>query len=671
MNELENQNVDNQHSENQPSEPEQQLPVDGFSEVQPQFIAGQENITSETTITEPVALPVNTEQQIGLGETFVDERDELSVETDENADDVTEPDEMAVAVQNNYAEMSREELVCTLEQLIDGQVVDKIKNDVELIKVWFYKKYHLENQYKRREFIESGGRSEDFKPADDGLEIRFKDAYKRFKDLKSAYDQQLEHQKVENLAAKYKIIEEIKELVNRQESFNDTYQEFKKLQEQWRQIGVVPQNESKNLWETYHHHIEIFYDYIKLNKEARDLDLKKNLEIKLELCEKAEQLIIEPSIKKAFKLLQDYHDCWRETGPVPIDKKEEIWERFKETTAKINKRHQDYYENLKNEQVNNLQSKTALCEKVEEMLALDIQKAKKWEEKTNEIVEIQKLWKSIGFAPRKDNNQIYKRFKDACDAFFARKRVFFEQVKGEQNNNLQLKLDLCVQAEALRESTEWKKTTDEYIQLQKRWKEIGPVPRKYSDELWKRFRAACDVFFTRKSEYFNNIDQVQLNNLTLKQQLLEKIESFTAGENEKETLNTLAEFQKQWSEIGHVPIKFKNDMQTRFRTAIKKHFDQLNVTDEKRALTSFKSRIEEMSERPQNASKIANERTKIYLKIKELEGEISVYENNIGFFSKSNNADVLINEVNLKIEKARERIATLKEKLRIIDSSEK
>lgn len=636
-----------------------------------QLVASElQNASATENEIEPISQLQNHDENVeelevepDLGENFIDERHEVEITHETDEIDLDETSD----THSDYANFSKDQLIAELDTLVSGNEINKIRNTVELLKIWFYKKHKSEVSLAKKSFVEQGGNPDDFKPEEDNDEIRFKELYKKYKELKSTSDQQIEQAKQENLKVKYQIIEELKDLINRNEAFEITFQEFRELQKRWRETGLVPQNDLKNLWDTYHYHVEKFYDFIKLNKELRDLDLKKNLEIKFELCEKAEQLIIEPNVTKAFKNLQEYHNQWRETGPVPSDKKEELWDRFKEATAKINKKHQDYYESLKNEQNTNLQAKTALCEKVEEILSIDIQKPKKWEEKTKELVEIQKLWKTIGFAPKKDNNKIYQRFKEACDAFFARKRSYYEQVKGDQTNNLQIKLDLCVQAESLSESTEWKKTTEDYINLQKRWKEVGPVPRKHSDELWKRFRAACDVFFNRKNSHFASLDSQQEENLKLKLELIEEVEKFIPESDQRLTINKLADFQKRWAEIGHVPIKKKDEVQIRFRAAIKKQFDTLKLDDNHRNLVSFKSKMEEMSDTNRNKNKINLERTKIYNKIREMENEIALYENNIGFFSKSNNADALIRDVRNKIERAKEQIEILKEKLKIVD----
>ena len=555
-----------------------------------------------------------------------------------------------------------------LDELINNNEIPQIKVKVEDIKVNFYKKHQEEIIEIKKKFISEGGDNEDFKPTEDVLETKFKELYKKFKELKALYNKKIEEEKELNLQSKYQIIEEIKNLINRKEAINKTFQDFRDLQNRWREIGLVPQNKLKNLWETYHHHVEKFYDYININKELRDLDLKKNFDFKIKLCEKAEQLILEQSVIQAFNTLQKYHEQWRETGPVPHEKSDELWERFREATSKINKKHQEHYENIKKEQIVNLSTKTILCEKIEELNKLDLKKPKKWEEKSKEIIEIQKLWKSIGFAPKNENNKIYKRFKDACDIFFSKKRDFYNVIREEQNNNLQLKTDLCVQAEAFIESTEWRETTEDLINIQKKWKEIGPVPRKYSNELWKRFRTACDVFFNNKSEYFSKVDSQQEVNLKLKNELIDLIENFQPSDNKEEDLKKIINYQNKWAEIGYIPIKLKEDIQNKFRNSIAKQFDKLEIDEAKRSILIYKNKVGTIFTSPKNKNKVIIEKNKIINNIKNLKNEIALFENNIGFFAKSKNADELIKNVNANIKNAQEKLAVLQEKLKILNS---
>ncbi|MDP4209756.1 MAG: DUF349 domain-containing protein [Bacteroidota bacterium] len=600
-----------------------------------------------------------------------DEADDDEVNFDPNNIDeiAAEAVEEGEAPAEDYSLCTKEELIQKLSALLSGKPLEKIRQSVESIKVNFYKKHKAELEKLRKE-AEDAGEESTFVTEPDQFEERLKELLKKYRDLKAEFNQKIEAEKQNNLREKYRIIEEIKELVNRKEAIAETYHHFRDLQNQWRSIGLVPQQNIKDLWETYHHYVEIFYDFIKINNELRDLDLKKNLESKMVLCEKAEELLLEPSIIKAFKSLQKLHEQWREIGPVPQEMKVEIWERFKAITSKINKKHQDYFESLKQVQKKNLESKSILCERAEEISNVEIKGPKEWEQFYQEMVELQKIWRTIGFAPKKDNNRIYNRFRTACDNFFARKREFFAQNKEEQLNNLQLKTDLCVQAEALKESTDWKATTDDLINLQKKWKEIGSVSRKHSDQIWKRFRAACDYFFARKAAHYNNIDSQYDENYKLKLALIAEIEAFVPGDNTEDNFQKLKDFQRRWSEIGFVPLKFKEEVQKKYRETINRHFDNLKVDDARKNLMKFKNKIENMSGKHKGDRKILNERDKYINKLRQIENDIVVWENNIGFFAKSKNAEAMIAEVQRKIQQGKEEIKLLEQKVRMIDSME-
>jgi len=567
----------------------------------------------------------------------------------------------------DYSKYSQVELVNAMRDIIESDGENDIKEEIDTIKAVFYKNLNENLEEQKAKFLEEGGNEEDFEPEEDPYEKDIKDLLKDYRHIRIEFNKKLEVEKEINLKLKYEVIEELKGLINNEESINKTFQEFRDLQRRWREIGLVPQSKMKNLWETYHFHVENFYNYIKINKELRDLDLKKNLEAKINLCERAEELLVEPSIVKAFNTLQKYHEQWREIGPVPIEHKEDIWERFKSATSKINKKHQEYHEKRKIEQRKNLEAKTALCEKVEELNENDISSHKDWDARAKEIIELQKIWRTIGFAPRKDNNKIYDRFRKACDKFFDAKRDFYAKNKELQQNNLQLKIDLCLEAEALKDSTDWKKTTQDFINIQKKWKEIGPVPRKHSEAVWKRFRAACDYFFDKKSEHFSTIDTEQVENLKLKEELIEEVEKFKPAKDVDENLKVLKSFQRRWTEIGHVPIKKKDEVQVRFRDAINKLFDELNLDEEKRNLLKFRTKMTSYSESARGQNKMRMERDKYMNKLKQLENDLVLLDNNIGFFAKSKNAESLIEDVKKKIEGTKEKIEFLKEKIRVID----
>lgn len=592
-----------------------------------------------------------------------DEEDEEEEDEQHEDEEPTEGLEPA-----DYTSISRDELVDRLKYLIENRAIQKIRNEVESIKLNFYKKHKAEFERKRKEWVDAGGDVEQFEAPVDPMEPQIKELLRQYRDKKSEYNRELECQKQVNLEKKQALIEEIKELVNRNESVNQTFQDFKELQQRWREIGPVPQANLNDLWETYHHHVQNFYDYVKINNELKDLDLKRNLEEKILLCEKAEELLLEPSIVVAFNKLQKLHNSWREIGPVPNENRTEIWERFKEVTTAINKRHQEHFEGLREEQKANYEAKKALCESAEELASRVITSAKEWNKSSKEMIELQKVWKTIGFAPKKDNNKIYDRFRAACDTFFNSKREYYHDAREDQQNNLQLKVDLCVQAEALKESTEWKKATEELINLQKRWKEIGPLPRKHSDEVWKRFRAACDYFFERKSKHFATVDSKYEDNLKAKEELIAEILAFKGSENVEASLKVLKDFQRRWAEIGFVPLKKKDELQKQYREALNKHFEDLKIDNSKKNILKFKTKIDTIHGNPRMENKIRFERDKLFNQLKQLENDIVLWENNIGFFAKSKNAEQLIKDVERKIEKARADLKLIEEKIRMIDS---
>jgi hypothetical protein len=569
----------------------------------------------------------------------------------------------------DYSGYSKSELVETLALIVDNRPPAEIREDVDRIKSFFYKKLRAEAEERKTKFLEGGGKIEEYKIYVDPLDHRVKELLDKYREKKTDYSKIQEAEKLENLRKKYEIIDKIKDLVNREESINKTFHDFRALQNDWHTTGVVPQNSLKDLWENYHHNVEIFYDYIKINKELRDLDLRKNLESKVRLCEKAEELLLEPNPINAFRLLQDYHDQWREIGPVPPESKNEIWERFKEATSKINKRHHEYFEKQKDDQRKNLDAKMALCEKVEEINLLELKNFRDFDEKADVVVELQKMWRTLGFAPKKQNNKVYQRFRDACDAFFEKKRSFYSDNKEVQQNNLQLKTELCIQAESLQESTDWKATSDALIKLQKEWKDVGPVPRKQSERIWKRFRKSCDHFFNRKAEFFATLDNSYEDNLKAKTAIITELENFDSGADVQAAFERLKEIQRTWTDIGFVPFNIKEEITNRYRNALNKQFDKLKIGEDDKNILKYKTKLDNLKTNPKASRKVRNEREKFFTKIKQLEGDIVLWENNIGFFAKSSKADNMIKEVEEKIENAKKMIKILEEKVKMIDQS--
>lgn len=569
----------------------------------------------------------------------------------------------------DYSGYSKHELVETLGLIIENRPTAEIRDDVERIKVLFYKKLKLDADERKTKFLDDGGKIEDYRAWVDSDDAHVKHLLEKYKNKKTDYNKIQEAEKYENLKKKYDIIDKIKDLVNREESINKTFHDFRMLQNEWHSIGVVPQTSLKDLWENYHHYVEIFYDYIKINKELKDLDLKKNLEAKVLLCEKAEELFLEPNPVNAFRFLQDFHDQWREIGPVPLESKNEIWERFKEATSQINKRHHEYFEKQKDDQRKNLEAKISLCEEVEAINLLEIKNFRDFDERADKVVELQKMWRTIGFAPKKQNNKVYQRFRDACDTFFEKRRGFYSDNKEIQLNNLQLKTELCIQSEVLQESTDWKSTSDALIKLQKEWKEIGPVPRKQSERSWKRFRKACDHFFNRKASFFAQLDTSYEDNLKAKLSIIEELEKFEPGADVHAAFERLKELQRKWTDIGFVPFNMKDEITNKYRNALNKEFDKLKIGDEDKNILKYKTKLDNLKANPKASRKVRNERDKFFTKIKQLDSDIVLWENNIGFFAKSANADTMIREVEEKIDSAKKMIKTLEEKVKMIDQS--
>jgi len=599
-----------------------------------------------------------------------DSADDEEIESDD-ADDHGE-----VEITPQFDGMDREQLVERLEELVKDSDVNTIKASVGLIRLAFLK---LNKEFKQEQYQQLAAAAEETEgdePAevqpveDDAIEERFKAAFNIYKQNKSKYNDEQEKVKVQNLEAKNQILEELKVLINSEETLKKTYDEFKTLQDHWKTIGMVPKGEINTLWQNYHFLVEKFFDKVKINKELKDLDLKKNLEAKIHLCEKAEELLLETSIIKSFKQLQHYHEEWKEIGPVPQDKKDDLWERFRGATDKINERRREYYNEMQETLEQNYAAKVILCEKAEQLLTTEADSIKTWQDTTNKITELLKIWKTIGPAPKKQNNEIWSRFKASLDGFFNTKKEYFNKLKEQQMHNFNLKLDLCVQAESLRNSTDWKNTSRELINLQNEWKKIGPVPRKQSDKIWKRFRGACDEFFSAKSEYFKHVSSHEDENLKLKQSLIEQVKQFEVGDDRNQTVETLKDFQRQWMEIGHVPIKEKEKLQTEFRALINKHFEKLKMESMSMGAANYRSRVERMTKDAPDAGRIiSKERNFVQGKIQQLQDDIKLWENNIGFFANSKTANLLKQEFEKKIEKAKEELQMLEAKLKMLRES--
>ena len=483
----------------------------------------------------------------------------------------------------------------------------------------------------------------------DEIERGFKALYNAYRKEKAEYNRQLEKEREHNLELKEAVIADLKALVEKQEDVNATFPAFREIQNRWRAIGPVPVQNFRNLNDTYQLYVEQFYDMVKINRELRDLDFKKNLEAKEKFCEAAEKLAEKENVVDAFKELQKLHEQWKEYGPVAKQFREDIWNRFKAATAVINKKYQAYFEGQKEQYAENLAAKTLLCEKVEAIAEKEIKSSGEWNDCTKEIEEIQKQWKGIGYASKKENQRIYERFRAACDKFFDRKREFYSAYKDEMNDNLQKKIALCEAAEALKTSTAWKKTTDQLINLQKQWKEIGAVPRKKSEALWKRFRAACDEFFNERDKQAKP-ENDYYGNLKAKKHLIEEINAYVLADDDDVNAEAAQEFSDRWQSIGFVPFKEKDKIADAYKEAMQAKFP-------------------EISRRPRGKAP-KNEKERLVQKYLKKEQDIVTYENNIGFFAASKNSEPLIKQMQERIDKAKEELKELELQIRALDSAE-
>ena len=583
-----------------------------------------------------------------------------NVESQDPAAAEVEQSESAVEAQ--VVGKSKGELVEMLAQLLEDGSVEDIRSQVEQIKTAFYKIHRAQVDARLKEATEQGVEAEAVQDAD---ELRLKELLKSYRDARDKATAESDKVKEENYRLKCEIIEELKSLISSEETLNVTFARFRELQARWKEIGQVPQAKVNDLWETYNLHVERFYDFVKINKELRDLDLKKNLEAKQALCEAAEALAEQSNIVEAFRKLQKLHDQWRETGPVAAEQKETLWDRFKAASSVINRRHQEHFESLKQEQLKNLETKTALCEAAEALVATVPTSHKEWNKANERLIELQAQWRTVGFAPKKENAKIYDRFRAACDKFFECKHSFYADVKDDMEQNLSLKTALCEAAEALVESEDWKAATDKILELQAEWKKIGTVSRRHADAIWRRFRAACDKFFERKSAHFATVEGGYADNLQKKHALIEEM---NAADVKAGGYELIKEFQRRWSEIGFVPIKHKEEVAKLYKAAVDRMFAVVRGADRENSLNRFKDKVNSM--RQNGERRLRSEREKLYNRVRQLEQEVATLENNIGFFSKSKGAESFIAEVEEKIVKAKRDIADTIAKIKLIDDGE-
>ena len=617
---------------------------------------------------------VSSQQTESIGQRSEDGGQQPAVEAQAgepiDEDNATEPETAFVEPEADYSAMGREELVSALEELLKEEDITHVKNRVSALKMRFndLEKEHYEAEFEK--FIKEGGNKEEYNRQEDQTSETYGKLYATYRRRRQEHIDAIEAAKQQNLTAKEAVLESLKQLVERgEENMRKANDEFKELQERWKQIGEVPRDKMNDLWQQYHFLIEQFFNKMRINRELRDLDMKRNLEQKLQLCEKAEELIVETSMDKAFKALQDLRRRWKETGPVPVEQNEEIWQRFCNAMNKIEERRKEYYEQRKEELEKNHLAKQALIEKAEELTAKPMESTKDWNDSSAELDGLLKMWKAIGPVPREVNEEIWSKFKGIIDRHYEQKKEHFGQLRDEQNNNYNKKIDLCLKAEAIAKRDDWRKATDELLQLQKEWKEIGPVSRKVSEKIWHRFRGACDEFFKRKTEYFNSIHGSEQENLQKKEAIIEQLKAFEFGESKEENLRVIKDFQRQWMEIGYVPIADKERLQKEFRRVIDEHFEKLKISAIEAEENNYRMRLKNIGG---DVKKFVNgEREEIMSKIEKLKGEISLWDNNLGFFSNSRQADLLKEEFEKKMQHTRQQIALLEAKLKILRESEK
>ena len=563
---------------------------------------------------------------------------------------------------------TKKEVLDRVKEIAHGEEAPQ-KEEVDYLKTVFYKLHIAEREARLKEYIEGGGDPEQYQITPDEDEEVFKAEMGIIKERRQQQFREQEAEKEENLKRKLDIIEKIKGMVTSPEEANKTFQEFKALQQEWREIKAVPAEKANELWRNYQLYVEQFYDLLKLNSEAREYDFKKNLELKTKLCEAAEKLAEESDVISAFHQLQKLHQEYREIGPVSKELREEIWGRFKAASTIINKRHQQHFEGIRAREEENLAKKTALCEKVEAIAAEENKGSGDWERHTKEIIELQAEWKTIGFAPQKMNVKIFERFRAACDDFFGRKAEYFRSLKDTFKENAEKKRALIEKAKALQDSTEWKSTGDKLINLQKEWKTIGMVPKKLGDQLWEEFLGACNKFFEARNAATAGTRGEEHANLEKKRDVIARLKLVTeeAGDNLQETVQQLvAEYQA----IGHVPFREKDKLYEEYHAVLDKLYKELNISVAKRRLNNFKQNLKQVAERGENA--LDNERARLFRQYEAMKQEIQTYENNLGFLNvSSKKGNSLIDEMNRKVQKLKDDMNLVREKIKAIDAENK
>lgn len=602
--------------------------------------------------------------------TMAEEQQEAVTSAEEvqntNAEPQAENDSAVPVAKQTFK--SKEEVLARLKELASSEETPD-KEEVDHLKTVFYKMHVAERDEKQRQYLEAGGDPEKYQVLPDEDEKEFKVAMGVIREKRAALFMQQEAEKQENLKRKQEIIEKIKAMATSPDEANKSFQDFKALQQEWKEIKAVPAEKANELWRNYQLYVEQFYDLLNLNREAREYDFKKNLEIKTKLCEAAEKLADESDVISAFHQLQELHQQYREAGPVAKELREEIWARFKAASTVINKKHQQHFEGLREKEEENLRRKTELCEKVETIAKEENKSASDWEKRTKEIIEIQTEWKTIGFAPQKMNVKIFERFRAACDDFFSRKAEFFKQMKERMAENAKKKKALVEKAQALADSTEWKSTSDKLIALQKEWKTIGTAPKKVGDQLWNDFLSACNRFFEARNAANAGVRNEEHANLSKKREIIEKLKA-VAEEKAEDLQEKVQQLVEEYSTIGHVPFKDKDKLYKEYHEIVDKLFSDLHISNAKRRLDNFKSNLKNVAKRGEEA--LDNERARLMRRYEQLKQEVQTYENNLGFLNASSKkGNSLIDEMNRKVQKLKDEAKLVREKIKAIDAENK
>ena len=624
-------------------------------------------ITNEQQVEQTAEAVEQAEPVVETPEPVVEETKPEVEETAEPEADETTPEVEVTEAEQHIAEQTfktKDEVVARVQEIAQsGEAGDRA--ELNLLKQLFYKFHNAEVQEAFKAFVEAGGEEDKFMPEIDTAEPVFREAMQAIRERRAAIQETLEKQKQDNLKRKLEILERIQQLASTPEEANKNFDEFKALQTEWKEIKAVPAERATELWKNYQLYVEQYYDLLKLGHELRDYDFKKNLETKMRLIQQAEALAENPDVLQAFNQLQTLHQEWKETGPVAKEIREDVWAKFKEASTIINKKHQAYFDAIKAREEENLTKKTALCEQLEAFDTENLKNFADWDGITQKIKELQAEWKTIGFAPQKMNTAIFERFRQGCDAFFEKKNAFFKDLKEELNTNLAKKKELVEKAEALMESTDWRSTGDILINLQKQWKEIGTVPRKYSEDLWKRFTSACDHFFEARQAATADVRNEEKANKEQKLGIIDQLKQLAETEGEN-VIQQVKELQQKWSEVGHVPFRDKEKLYKEYRELCDKIYDAYGVSQAKRRLNNFRKNL---AEKVENAgSSLGSERQKMQRAYERMLAEIKTYENNIGFLNAgSKKGNSLVDAMNKKVEKLRSELDLLAQKIKAVD----